>query len=197
MGPLTDGDDAANTALSDSDLEGLIPSWVATRSDLNEVEAANVASGYDWLFGQRLSISDITDIGIVQKLHRRMFSDVWEWAGRFRTTNLNIGIPWFEITEATKQLVDNFAVRLKAPTDPDGECIDFHHQLVRIHPFINGNGRHARALADAAAVAVARSPFSWGGRSIVHADDTRAAYIAALRAADEGDLAPLNEFARS
>ena len=197
MGPLTDSDDDANTPLSDSDLEGLIPSWVASRADLNEVEAANVALGYDWLFGQQLSISDITDIEFVRELHRQMFKDVWEWAGRFRTRDLNIGISWFDITEATRQLVDNFAIRLGAPDDADTECIDFHHQLVRIHPFINGNGRHGRAMADAAAVALGRPPFTWGGRSIVAADATRAAYIAALRSADQGDLVPLNEFART
>lgn len=96
-----------------------------------------------------------------------------------------------------KQLVDNFAVRFEAPDDPDAECVDFHHQMVRVHPFINGNGRHARAIADSAAVALGRMPFSWGSGSIVTAEATRTAYITALRQADQGDLTPLNDFARS
>ena len=197
MGPLTEGDDDANTPISEADAKGLIPSWVATRSDLNEVEATNVSRGYRWIFANRFSIADITDISFVQELHRQMFGDVWAWAGVFRTTDLNIGIRWFEITEAVKQLVDNFAVRLEAPDNPDAECVDLHHQMVRIHPFINGNGRHARAIADAAAVALGQMPFSWGSGSIVTAEATRTAYITALREADQGDLAPLNGFARS
>lgn len=197
MGPLTDGDDDANTPLTDVDVQGLIPSWVATRADLNDVEATNVARGYDWIFANRFATADITDITFVQELHRRMFGDVWKWAGAFRTTDLNIGIRWFEITEAVKQLVDNFALRLEAHDDPDAECVDLHHQMVRIHPFINGNGRHGRAIADAAAVALGQPPFSWGSGSIVTAEGTRAAYIAALRRADQGDLGLLNGFARS
>ncbi|MCP3934822.1 MAG: mobile mystery protein B [Actinomycetia bacterium] len=197
MGPLTDGDDDANTPVTEADVQGLIPSWVATRADLNDVEATNVARGYDWIFANRFSIADITDIAFVQELHRQMFGDVWEWAGVFRTTDLNIGIRWFEITEAVKQLVDNAALRFETPGDTDAECVDLHHQMVRIHPFINGNGRHGRAIADAAAVALGQAPFSWGSGSIVTLQDTRTTYIAALRRADQGDLAPLNEFARS
>ena len=197
MGPLTDGDDDANTPISEADARGLIPSWVATRADLNEVEATNVSHGYGWIFTNRFSIAEITDIVVVQELHRQMFGEVWEWAGAFRTTDLNIGIRWFEITESVKQLVDNFAVRFETPDDTDVECVDFHHQMVRIHPFINGNGRHARAIADAAAVALGQMPFSWGSGSIATAEATRTAYIKALRQADQGDLVPLNDFARS
>lgn len=197
MGPLTDGDDDANTPVTEADVQGLIPSWVATRADLNDVEATNVARGYDWIFANRFSIADITDIVFVQELHRQMFGDVWKWAGAFRTTDLNIGIRWFEITEAVKQLVDNFALRFETPGDADAVCVDLHHQMVRIHPFINGNGRHGRAIADAAAVALGQAPFSWGSGSIVTAEDTRTAYITALRQADQGDLGSLNDFARS
>jgi Fic family protein len=142
VGSLTDGDDDANTPVSDSDLEGLVP-------------------------------------------------------GSFRTTDLNIEIRWFEITEAVKQVVDNFALRFAATANPNAECVDFHHQLVSIHPFVNGNGRHARAIADAAAVALDQPPFTWGSESIVAAQETRTAYIEALRRADDGDLAPLHAFARS
>jgi len=126
-----------------------------------------------------------------------MFGDVWEWAGTFRTTDRNIGIGWFDITEAVKQLVDNFALRLDAPDNPDAECVEFHHRMVQIHPFTNGNGRHGRAIADAAAIALGQQPFSWGRGSIVTAEDTRSAYVAALRRADHGVLGPLNDFARS
>lgn len=197
MGRLTERDDDANTPISDVDVQGLIPSWVATRSDLNEVEAINVALGYDWLFANRFATADITDIGFVQELHRQMFGDVWTWAGTFRRADLNIGIRWFEITESVKQLVDNFARRLEVAGEPDDECVDLHHQIVRIHPFVNGNGHHGRAIADAAALALGQPPFTWGRASIVTGADTRQAYLTALRRADQGDLALLNAFARS
>ena len=199
MGALTDGDDDANTPLDHDALTGLIPSWVATRADLNEAEAGNVASGLIWLANRHPAIGVMCTSGFVRELHRQLFGDVWKWAGQFRTTDLNIGVEWWAVTEAIEQLVSNFAVRLAelSTVSIDADLVDLHHRMVSIHPFVNGNGRHARALADAAALAAGRPFFTWGSGSIPSVGTVRSAYLAALRTADEGDLEPLLRFARS
>jgi Fic-DOC domain mobile mystery protein B len=193
--------DSGSTPLDEEALDGLIPTWVSTRDDLNEVEAENVAAGYQWLAHQKLTIDYITTIGFVIELHRKLFGDVWSRAGEFRKSNTNIGLEWFEVPAAAKQLVDNFAVRLTVSgTDSelvDAECVAYHHELVRIHPFPNGNGRHARACGDAAAVALDRPAFTWGRTSLASGQATRDAYIDARRVADKGHLTDLHRFARS
>lgn len=203
MGPLTEGDDDGNTPLDADAIRGLIPVWVATRADLNEVEAENVASGYAWLRRNKATIPVQLTVGFASELHRRLFGDVWRWAGKYRTKDLNIGNDWHAITAAVKQLADDFAYRLdetRRPADAgalDEACVDYHFRMVSIHPYLNGNGRHARASADALVAALGQPVFTWGSRSIVEPSKTRADYIAALRAAERGDLAPITAFARS
>ena len=203
MGPLTEGDDDGNTPLDADAIRGLMPVWVATRADLNEVEAENVASGYAWLRRTRPTIPVQLTVGFVSELHRRLFGDVWRWAGKYRTKDLNIGNDWHAITAAVKQLTDDFVYRLdetRRPTEAeaiDEACVDYHFRMVSIHPYLNGNGRHARASADALAAALGQPAFTWGSRSIVEPSKTRTDYIAALRAAERGDLAPITAFARS
>jgi fido (protein-threonine AMPylation protein) len=77
-------------------------------------------------------------------------------------------------------------------------------QSVKIHPFRNGNGRHARMAADLLVTELGASRFSWGGEGYLTAPtDTRKTYLAALRHADVGHVwdqeryAPLLRFARS
>jgi fido (protein-threonine AMPylation protein) len=68
---------------------------------------------------------------------------------------------------------------------------------VVIHPFPNGNGRHARLMTDVLLRRNGVSAFSWGGANLEAAGDARERYLAALRAADAGDFKPLLEFVRS
>jgi Fic-DOC domain mobile mystery protein B len=202
VGHLSSGDDSANTPLTEEVLDGLIPSWVTTRADLNEVEARNVAAGYDWLRSSRPTTDKILGTDFTQELHLRMFGDVWRWAGEYRRTETNIGVDWWTIAVAVRQLVDDFSYRLAhdhlaGGAEIDLMCVEYHHRMVNIHPFPNGNGRHARACGDALAMALDRPAFSWGGASIATDKSTRTSYIEAVRSADEGDLAPLHSFARS
>lgn len=202
MGRLDAGDDDANTPLTEDLLAGLTPSWVTTQADLNEVEARNVAAGYGWLRSTQPTAVDILTTDFVEELHLRMFGDVWRWAGTYRRTETNIGVDWWTIAAAVKQLVDDFSYRLECATPRESsqidlECVDYHHRMVKIHPFPNGNGRHARACGDALALALGRPAFSWGGASIVTDELTRSAYINAIRAADAGDGEALRSFARS
>lgn len=131
-------------------------------------------------------------------LHRRMFGRVWRWAGKPRTTERNIGIDAYRIGMELRQLLDDARYWVSHETySPDELALRFHHRLVQIHPFPNGNGRHARLAADLLAVRLGQPRFTWGSTNLVEAHATRRAYIDALRAADGHDLGLLFAFARS
>lgn len=132
-------------------------------------------------------------------LHKRMYGDVWRWAGQPRTSEKNIGRgDWWTQRQHLHHLLGDIAAQIAhSARDRDEIAIDFHHRLVAIHVFPNGNGRHARLAADLLAERLGREPFSWGRSDLVSVGDARTAYVAALRAADGGDLGPLFGFARS
>ena len=127
-----------------------------------------------------------------------MLGTVWNWAGKFRTTERSIGIAPHQIQIDLRQLLDDARYWIDNDTyEPDEIAVRFHHRLVWIHPFSNGNGRHARMAADLLAVAHGRPRFTWGRSSLVEASEAREGYITALRAADRHEIEPLLEFARS
>jgi Fic-DOC domain mobile mystery protein B len=189
------GDDAA-TDLTAEERVGLIPTWIVTREDLNRAERANIAAGLRWARRGRF---DVLAPDSLLTLHRRMYGDVWRWAGQPRQSEKNIGIAaWWKVREHLLQLTGNIAAQVEhAARPPDEIAIDFHHQLVAIHVFPNGNGRHARLAADLLAERLGRPVFTWGRSDLVDAGDARVAYVTALKAADGGDLGPLLAFARS
>lgn len=132
------------------------------------------------------------------QLHKRMFKDVWTWAGQFRTTAKNIGIDAYRIPMELRQLVADVRFWVENETyDPDEIAIRFHHRLVAMHPFPNGNGRHARLAADRLARQMDRPRFTWGSANPVEPDMMRQEYVAALREADEHNIERLLAFARS
>ena len=192
---LHGGDDAA-TNLTVEERIGLIPTWIVTRDDLNRAERANIAAGLRWARRGRF---DVLDSDSLFTLHRRMFGDVWRWAGKPRESEKNIGVPeWWRVREHLHQLSGDIAAQVAVATRPPDEiAVDFHYRMVSIHVFPNGNGRHARLAADLLAGRLGREPFSWGRADLAHAGETRAAYIAAIKAADGFDLKPLVVFARS
>jgi Fic-DOC domain mobile mystery protein B len=127
-----------------------------------------------------------------------MFGSVWDWAGQVRRTDKSIGVDKFSIRTEVRKLVDD--ARYWRDNDvyvPDEIAVRFHHRLVWIHPFPNGNGRHARMMADLIVKQAGLTPFSWGGASLIATSELRTEYISALRKADQGDITPLMEFARS
>jgi Fic-DOC domain mobile mystery protein B len=135
----------------------------------------------------------------VYELHRRMFGDVWSWAGRVRATNKNIGIDKYEIRVAVRDLMADARVWVGSGMPLEECAVRLHHRLVFIHPFPNGNGRHARMLADIFLLRLGIRPLTWGKHrgSLLHTGELRAEYISALRAADQGDIQPLLAFARN
>jgi Fic-DOC domain mobile mystery protein B len=155
----------ANTQLTLEEQADLIPS-LATRDELNEWERDNILRGRQWALGdRRISRLDPTKEQYIRERHARMFDQTWKWAGTYRKTDKNLGVPIGEIRERLAQLLGNAAYWLGNKTYDVDECaVRFHHELVMIRAFPNGSGRHARLLADVVAVNHGHPEFSWGGR---------------------------------
>ena len=195
-GPFDEPEDA--TPLTVEDQHGLRPTWIATRADLNEAEQDNILKGLAWAHRRRLTPTRIATDQFSRQLHARMFGGVWNWAGRYRTRELNIGVAPWRIANDCAQLFDDFSYWVDRQTFPVDELATrFHHQIVSVHPFPNGNGRHSRLMADLLAESLGGDPFTWGGGNLQATGELRRTYIGALRAADAGDIAPLLLFARS
>ena len=193
--PLIDADDEASTPLTPEERDALIPSYISRRAELNEVEQLGIDNAAAWAFARR---RDVLSEEFLCGLHGRMFAGVWKWAGEFRTTPRNIGVEPWEIAVQVRQLLDDVRYWIEHETYPPDEiAVRFHHRLVFIHPFPNGNGRLTRMAADLLAVRLGRERFSWGSGNLVAADDQRRRYIAALKAADANEICALLEFARS
>jgi Fic-DOC domain mobile mystery protein B len=190
-------DDA--TPLEPHEREGLLQTWITHRSDLNEAEQENIVAGAAWARGRRrLPLEKMLTEDFMRTLHKRMFGDVWRWAGTFRTTERNIGVQAYRIGMELAGLLGDSRYWIEHETLPPEEiAIRFHHRLVAIHPFPNGNGRHARLAADLLIQRFGGEPFSWGGGSLADVGELRARYVAALRAADNHDIGPLLDFARN
>jgi len=187
-------DDAA-TPLTPEEMRDLIPAHIAYRRELNEAEQENIVRAQEWALSRR---RDPLSEKFVKDLHRRMLGDVWRWAGKFRASARNMGIDYWQIPVALRQLLDDAQAWIEYNAYPPDEiAVRFHHRLVQIHPFPNGNGRHARLMADLLAMQLGRERFSWGRGSLRTAGAARARYVEALRAADDRDIALLLAFARA
>jgi Fic-DOC domain mobile mystery protein B len=184
------------TPLDPDELEGLKHAHVTTRGQLDQLEQANIQQGLIWLGRNRRT--DILSDEFVRKLHAQLFGEVWSWAGSFRLTEKNIGVGPRQISVQLKKLLDDVRYWVEHETYPPLEiALRFHHRLVYIHPFANGNGRFGRIIADELSSKVlGAEPVNWGGGYDLQAmNERREQYIAALRAADGGDYSLLFEFA--
>ena len=201
MTGLTSEPDRA-TPLTDAELNGLrLP--LLTRAELNLAEAQNIARAVSWLFSpRRLRPEAVTREAWLKNLHRRMYGEVWTWAGQYRTTDRNLGVPYWQIRVDMHNLEADTRAWLADTTSGrygDDECaLRFGYRLVVIHPFPNGNGRWSRLASDALVLALGRPRFTWGRNSLVEPSALRRNYIAALQTADtDRDIGALIEFARS
>lgn len=186
-----------NTPLSPDELADLLPT-LATREELNEWERENILHAREWALNDRTTpLAMLTD-EYVRKLHARMFGDTWRWAGRYRKTEKNIGIPVYQIRESLVTLLGDSSYWIERQIyTPDEIGVRFHHRLVVIHPFPNGNGRHARLMADLLVMKLGRPTFTWGSADLIYHANPREKYLEAMRAADAGEIGALLEFARS
>jgi len=185
------------TPLDPDEADGLLITHITTRAELDRWEQENIAEAEAWAF--RRARPDILTEGFVKRLHKRMFGHVWRWAGLFRKTGKNIGLPAWQIAIELRTLCDDCAFWIKHDSYPPDEiAVRFHQRLTAIHPFANGNGRHARLMADIILAHLLKQPrFTWGSGNLLNAGDCRKQYINALRAADRYDYGPLLAFVRS
>ena len=183
------------TPLDLDELASLIPKHITTQGELNEWEQLNIEQGEAWARRQR---KDILSEGFVRQLHQKMFGETWSWAGNFRKSNKNIGVDWQQISIKLRDLLNDTRYQIEHATYPPDEIATrFHHRLVLIPPFPNGNGRHARMIANLLIQQLGQPIFTWGSKSLTALTEMRTRYIAALRAADDGDIKPLLAFVRS
>jgi len=193
IGPFDADDDA--TPITPEERNGLIPTHVTLRHELNELEQQNILDADQWAFARK---RNVLDESFLRGLHRRMFGRVWRWAGDYRTSERNFGIESYRIQPELRQLLDDARYWVENNTyAPDEIAVRFHHRLVSIHPFPNGNGRWSRMAADLLIVRLEGARFTWGSANLQAAGDMRRAYIDALHAADDHDIRPLLTFARS
>jgi Fic-DOC domain mobile mystery protein B len=191
--PLMEKDDA--TPLSPDERKGLIPTYISLRRELNEAEQTGILIADQWAFERK---REVLDEGFLRDLHRRMFGNVWRWAGALRTTERNLGVASWKIVSELRILLDDGRFWIEHHTyAPDEIAVRFHHRLVWIHPFPNGNGRLSRLAADLLAVQLGRARFTWGSANLAAVGSARQRYIASLQAADAHDLGPLLAFVRS
>jgi Fic-DOC domain mobile mystery protein B len=182
------------TPLDPNELGGIKHKHITTQAELNQLEQVNIASGLRWLERQRSNV--LTD-NFATTLHSRLFGDVWDWAGTFRRTGKSVGIDPIHIPVELHTLMGDAQYWTDNKTYPPSEAaVRFHHRLVKIHPFPNGNGRHARIMADAMLESVYKvKPIDWtAGQDLQKIGPRCSAYIAALKAADRDDIGPLIEF---
>jgi Fic-DOC domain mobile mystery protein B len=192
--PLGEHDDAS-TPLSAEERVGLIPSYITLRRELNEAEQANILEAERWAFSRKRNVPNEK---FLNTLHKRMFGNVWRWAGKYHQSQKNIGVEYYRIPVELRQLLDDCSYwRENSTYTPDEIATRFHHRLVGIHCYPNGNGRHARIAADLLLTSLGRERFTWGRASPADAGETRARYVGALREADAHDYAPLLAFVRS
>ena len=187
------------TPLDESETEGLKIKSITTQGELDEFEQLNIEKAVEWTIRVKLKPEKILTEKFIKDLHKRMYGDVWKWAGEFRKTDKNIGISWTQIGIELKTLIDDAKYWIENKTySPEEIAIRFKHRIVAIHCFPNGNGRHSRIMADVIMESVfGKEIFSWHESNMVKADKTRKAYIAALREADNGNIKALIRFAKN
>jgi len=187
------------TPLDEEEKEGLLIATIATRGELDEFEQQNIEQAVQWTLGRSFKPETVFTEEFVRMVHTRMYADVWAWAGEFRTTNKNIGIDKWQIPTELRYLLDDVRYWHENNTYPPDEiAVRFKHRLVSIHCFANGNGRHSRLMADIIIEKIYKLPvFTWGAANLSSEDDARAAYLRAIKAADNGDYSQLLAFARS
>ena len=188
------------TSLDEEEKEGLkIPS-VSTKSELDQYEQKNIEQAIQWTIGRKIKAEKLLSEQFVKSLHKRMYSDVWKWAGQFRKSEKNIGVKSFQISTDLRVLLEDTKYWIENKSySPDEIAIRFKHRIVSIHCFPNGNGRHSRLMADLIAEKIFKNKvFTWGQADFFSAKeiDVRTTYLTALRKADNGNFADLIKFAR-
>jgi Fic-DOC domain mobile mystery protein B len=187
------------TPLDDEEKEGLLIKTISTRGELDEFEQANIQQAIDWTLKNKFKKEEILTEKFLLLVHKKMFDEVWKWAGSKRKSNKNIGVDKHQITVETKALLDDCKFWIENETYPPDEiAIRLSHRLVKIHLFPNGNGRHSRLIADIVVSNLFDKPvFTWGSTDLSKKSNVRKTYLEAIYSADNGLLQPLVDFSRT
>jgi len=176
------------------DISGLKIQSISTRSQLDEKEAENILEAFLKYTLSADQVKNITfDTLFLQQLHIDMFGNVWSWAGDFRTTQTSIGIEAVNIRQALYRLMDDLKF-WETEWNYKDTAIRLHYSLVKIHPFLNGNGRCGRLFTDLWLLSQGKEMLEWGSDDINAENETRKEYISALQAVDSGDYDKLKKF---
>jgi len=187
------------TPIDDDEKGGLKIRTISTRGELDEFEQANIQQAVEWTLRTIFSRKEILAEEFILLVHKKMFSEVWEWAGTKRNTNKNIGVDKSQISIEIKKLIKDCERWIDNKIfQPDEIAVRFSHGVVQVHVFPNGNGRHSRLIADILIYHIFKKPvFTWGRSNLSKSGDSRKKYLDALHKADEGILKPLVAFTRS
>lgn len=187
------------TPLDEEEKEGLLISTIATRAELDEFEQQNIEEAIKWTLGRKFKLNNLFTENFIKDVHKRMYKDVWLWAGNFRKTNKNIGVDRWRVAVELKNLLEDIRFWIDNNTFPADEiAIRFKHRVVSIHCFSNGNGRHSRLMADIIIEKIFNKPvFTWGAGNLSKENENRKQYLNALKLADQGNYLALLLFARS
>lgn len=177
------------------DAAGLLIEGVLTYAALNAVETENIIMAVNEHLRRRKRRGEfwLTE-EYVRRVHHDMFDSVWEWAGRYRNAQLNIGVQASRVREEVGKVCQDAAywdAQKENPMPVLERAVRLHHRLAWIHPFPNGNGRHARLLSDICLHVHHHKLPDWPSSALGGAGDVRGAYLAALKKADGGDFGPL------
>ena len=186
------------TPLDEDEKEGLLIKTISTRGELDEFEQSNIQQAIEWTIKNKFTKDQILTENFILFIHKKMFSEVWNWAGTKRKSNKNIGVDKYQISVEVKNLLEDCKFWIENETyNSDEIVIRFSHRLVKIHLFPNGNGRHSRLIADILISNVFDKPvYSWGRYDLTKSGDIRREYLNAIYEADKGDIQPLINFAR-
>ena len=187
------------TPLNEEEKGGLKIKTITLQKELDEFEQLNIEKAVEWTIHANFKLDKLLTEKFIKDLHKKMYGDVWKWAGEFRKTEKNIGVKWTLIRTELKSLVDDTKYWIENKTySPEEIAIRFKHRIVQIHCFPNGNGRHSRMMADIIMESIfGKEIFTWHQSNMVKADEVRITYIETLREADNGNIKPLIEFALS
>ncbi len=184
--------DDNSTPLTEEEKDGLKLKWITNRAELNELETKGIIDAEIWLLTNK---KNILNENFIKTLHKKMFGNIWKWAGKFRTTERNIGVAPYQIQPDLKVLFDDINYWIANKTFSQKEiAVRFHHRLVAIHPFVNGNGRISRIMADLLMQNFGLPKFSWGNYNLSEISEIRKKYVLALKLADKGDYSELIKF---
>lgn len=187
------------TPLDEDEKEGILIQSISTRGELDEFEQQNIEIAIEWSISRKFKIESVLQESFILDVHKRMLGNVWSWAGKYRTSNKNLGVDKYHIPIELKYLLDDCKYWIEHNTyEADEIAIRFKHRLVSIHPFANGNGRHSRLCTDILiSHGLGKPIFTWGRYNLVKKGEARIHYLKTLYDADKGDLLPLIDFSRT